>query len=288
MNFCCFFIKDKALFGSFPIQSSVDELEENGVRYFINLTHDTEKKIVPYKTKYFYMNYPINDHSIPDDLYSFSNFIIKLSKIIRELKDNEKIYIHCRGGRTRSATVASVLLCHMFLLSPYESLQYTTKCYMDRRELKEKWRKLGSPQTYVQKKFIYKSFHPVNMNMILKSILNTKIESEIGCFSNIQECLKVYKENFISNKENPIFYKYQNRKNEIDKYNWNVIQDNIIKMLIYKVIETNTEIKELFMRTFLRPINISYIEQHLFWKNQNIDTNKFAKLLTNVRTRLFL
>ena len=159
---------------------------------------------------------------------------------------------------------------------------------MDRRELKEKWRKLGSPQTYVQKKFIYKSFHPVNMNMILKSILNTKIESEIGCFSNIQECLKVYKETFISNKENPIFYKYQNRKNEIDKYNWNVIQDNIIKMLIYKVIETNTEIKELFMRTFLRPINISYIEQHLFWKNQNIDTNKFAKLLTNVRTRLFL
>jgi hypothetical protein len=124
--------------------------------------------------------------------------------------------------------------------------------------------------------------------MILKSILNTNIESEIGYFCNIQECLKAYKENFISNKENPIFYKYQNRKNEIDKYNWNMIQENIIKMLIYKVIDTNKELKEIFMRTFLRPINISYVEQHIFWKNQNIDTNKFARLLTNVRTRLFL
>jgi hypothetical protein len=158
---------------------------------------------------------------------------------------------------------------------------------MNRTELKEKWRKLGSPHTYVQKKFIYKSFHPVNMNIILKNILNNEIDLEIGKYSNIQECLKGYKENFVNNKENPIFYKYNNRKNDIDKYNWNLIQENIVKMLIYKVINSNKELKDIFMKTFLRPINISYIDQHIFWKNQNIDTNKFSKLLTNVRAKFF-
>jgi hypothetical protein len=30
-----YFIKDKALFGSYPTQESVEELEKEGVRYFI-------------------------------------------------------------------------------------------------------------------------------------------------------------------------------------------------------------------------------------------------------------
>ena len=100
MNTSCYFIKEKALFGSFPSQSSVDELENDlNVRYFVDLTNSNEKKITPYKTKYNYMNYPITDRHVPEDLLSFSKFIIRVSKIIKNLKKDEKIYIHCKGGQ---------------------------------------------------------------------------------------------------------------------------------------------------------------------------------------------
>lgn len=287
MDYSCFFIKDKAMFGSFPIQSSVNELEENGVRFFVNLTHDSEKKIVPYTTNYTYINYPISDHNIPEDLYTFSKFIIQLSRIIRELKPMEKLYIHCRGGRTRSATIASILLCYMFSLSPYESLQYTTKCYINRTILKDKWRKLGSPQTYVQKKFVYKCFHPINLNILLKNILTYSISiEEIGDFENIQDILNHYKKQFMIDSNNKCFHSFLSKKNEIR--DWISIQDNIIKFLISVVLDNNEDMKESFLRSFLRPISISYIEQHVYWKNLGVDANKFVKILTSLRVKFLL
>ena len=46
MDYCSYFIKDKAIFGSFPTQESVYELENEGVKYFVDLTdNDKEKKI---------------------------------------------------------------------------------------------------------------------------------------------------------------------------------------------------------------------------------------------------
>ena len=48
MDNASFFIKNRALFGSFPTQESVEELEKNGVKYFINLTDlAIEKNIKP-------------------------------------------------------------------------------------------------------------------------------------------------------------------------------------------------------------------------------------------------
>ena len=103
MDNSSYFIKDRALFGSFPSQESVLELEENGVRYFVDLTDiSKEKKIFAYSTKYTYINYSIDDHSIPNDIITFSAFIIKISNIIKNLKKDERVYIHCKGG-TQSA-----------------------------------------------------------------------------------------------------------------------------------------------------------------------------------------
>ena len=38
MNKCSFFIKNKALFGSYPNPEQVNELQSIGVKYFVNLT----------------------------------------------------------------------------------------------------------------------------------------------------------------------------------------------------------------------------------------------------------
>ena len=156
MDRASYFIKDKALFGSYPNNESVLELEKNlNVKYFVNLTSSDEKKITPYYTNNIYISYPIPDRHVPTDWKSYATFIIRLSDIIFNLKNDEKIYIHCKGGHGRSGVVVASLLCYVFKLSPEDAISHTSLCHNQRKEMKEKWRLIGSPQTYKQKKFIY-------------------------------------------------------------------------------------------------------------------------------------
>ena len=162
MDTCSYFIKDKALFGSYPSDTSVKELEDHGVRFFVNLTYDDEDKIKTYHTDYQIITHSIKDRSVPHDLLSFTTFIIHLSDIIKQLKINEKVYIHCKGGHGRSGLVVACLICYIFKLSPYEALNYTSKCHNNRSVMREKWRKIGAPQTHLQKKFVHQLFRPIN------------------------------------------------------------------------------------------------------------------------------
>lgn len=168
MDTCSYFIKDKALFGSYPSDVSVKELEDNGVRYFVNLTYDDEDKIKQYHTNYQIITYNIKDRSIPYDLLTFTQFISHLADIIKQLKISEKIYIHCKGGHGRSGLVVACLICYIFKLSPYEALNYTSKCHSNRSVMREKWRKIGSPQTHLQKKFVHQLFRPINYARMFK------------------------------------------------------------------------------------------------------------------------
>lgn len=161
MDKASFFIEGKALFGSFPTQNSVNELESQGVRYFINLTHEKESKIKSYTTNYTYINYPINDRSVPKNYTEYACFIIKITDIIKELVDDEKIYIHCKGGHGRSGVVVASILCYINNISPEEAIENTTYYHNKRLVMRDKWRKIGSPQTKQQKKFIYKFFSKI-------------------------------------------------------------------------------------------------------------------------------
>ena len=76
MEKCSYFIKNVGLFGSFPSQDAVNELEKNGVKYFIDLTIKDEDKTTPYITNHTYINFPIPDRKVPEDRKSFSKFII--------------------------------------------------------------------------------------------------------------------------------------------------------------------------------------------------------------------
>jgi hypothetical protein len=168
MDTCSYFIKDKALFGSYPSDVSVKELEDNGVRYFVNLTYDDEDKIKQYHTNYQIITYNIKDRSVPHDLLTFTQFISQLADIIKQLKISEKIYIHCKGGHGRSGLVVACLICYIFKLSPYEALNYTSKCHSNRSVMRDKWRKIGAPQTHLQKKFVHQLFRPINYARMFK------------------------------------------------------------------------------------------------------------------------
>ena len=77
MNKSSFFIPSKALFGSYPNQNSVAELEQNGVVLFVNLTEPTEA-LDPYTLSESsrMIHFPIVDRKIPTDAMAFSKLIV--------------------------------------------------------------------------------------------------------------------------------------------------------------------------------------------------------------------
>lgn len=165
MERCSYFIEEKALFGSFPNDKEVTFLENEGVKYFIDLTEYKERNTNKYTTNGIYIKYPIKDRSIPTDRISFLRFIIKLTDIIKDLKTGEKIYIHCKGGHGRSGIVVAAILAYYFSLEPQEALKMTGFFHSKRVFMREKWRKIGSPQTKEQKDFVMSLF-PLDKNIL--------------------------------------------------------------------------------------------------------------------------
>ena len=273
MDRSSYFIKDKALFGSYPTQSAIQELENEGVRYFVDLTYQDEKRITPYKTNYNYISFPIKDRSYPDNIIDFSKFIHNISKIILELENNDKIYIHCKGGHGRSGLVVACILCYLYKISPSEAITKTTKYHNKRKYMKEKWRKIGSPQTRSQKHFITKFFEPLyvyeNFSTYFTSDFRNKSNFKvdipgIGIFPTAEDA-------FIQ------------LKMKTDENRWK----HIMYIILYCKFYNNKILTKKIMNTGLRPIIFNY--QDMFWcKQNNQGINICGKILTIVRNELYL
>lgn len=180
MDRCSYFIPGRALFGSHPIRiigcvyNAVKELEDNGIRYFIDLTFSDETNISDYTTSFFYKRYPIRDMKTPNNWYTFSKLILEICEIINSLKDDEKIYIHCKGGHGRAGLVAACVLCQYLQINAQESLDMIMKYHSDRKIMRDKWRRIGSPQTYGQKEFVKKFFDPLYVNYVHRPVIIKK------------------------------------------------------------------------------------------------------------------
>jgi hypothetical protein len=196
MDTSAFFIKDKAVFGDFPTQDTVNQLESSDFRFFIDLTNELENNIVPYKTSYTYIKFSIKDRDIPQYDLSFIEFIFKIVNIIIKSKEEEKLYLHCRGGHGRSGIIVSCIICCLFNWSSKKSLYYTNMCHSNRKNMRDKWRKIGSPQTLVQKNFVkntcsvYKicSKNPLS----IQSNFYIKCPSWIGYFNTLEDGIKYF------------------------------------------------------------------------------------------------
>jgi hypothetical protein len=154
MNKTSFFIDDKAIFGGHPSQDFVEELEQIGVRHFIDLTHQDESNIKPYSTKYNRIHYPIRDLSVPNDFLSFTKFIYQICEAINLLHQGEKVYVHCKGGHGRSGIVVACIVHELIFKDVEKALDHTSLCHSKRLEMREKWRVIGSPQTEDQRQFV--------------------------------------------------------------------------------------------------------------------------------------
>lgn len=263
-----FFIEDKALFGSYPTQDIVNDFIDKDVLYFIDLTTDYEKqRLHVYNVKNcHYINFQIRDRNIPENLEEFCKFIVKLSNIIKHLREKEYLYLHCRGGHGRAGIVVSCLLCYMYNMSSQESLTKTNKFHNDRITMNEKWRQLGSPQTDKQKNFVRRLFKPIFIDNIhnkntyynLNNNSNDNIVLNNKIYKNCNICYYTHKFPLLYNNllKSRNYYEFKNiitNHNYTTNYTKSTLTKIMINIIKYKY-NTYQHIKELLKRTFIRPI----------------------------------
>ena len=303
MEKCSYFIKNVGLFGSFPSQDAVNELEKNGVKYFIDLTIKDEDKTTPYITNHTYINFPIPDRKVPEDRKSFSKFIIKITSIIKGLDDYEKIYIHCKGGHGRSGVVVACLLCNIFNLTPHEALEQTAKYHSKRSVMRDKWRKLGSPQTIMQKTFVCKFFEPLYFYKSYRigcaaGLSNFSLYSvtipDFGVFPTAEAAFQAYKcptdEDYVNQQQqsiSPIHSKNIGQKCKL-RDDWYKVRVDIMYNILVKKLEQNIDIRENLLTSGLRPI-VHQTKYDKFWGDGwSIEgKNVLGKLLTKVRNDFY-
>lgn len=305
MNRISEFIKNKAYFGGYPSQDMVDELENNNVRHFINLTCDGERKISKYKTKYNYIHYPIVDHSVPTNWKTFAQLILKIVIVIKSIKPNKKIYIHCKGGHGRSGVLVACLLCYINQISPPEAISLTTKYHNERKEMKEKWRLVGSPQTRSQKHFVTKFFEPLYIyadyyqkytyGFTIKSTHSISIKN-FGLFPTMEAAFLAYKDpandHYIRQLETCINISNISSIGQSipTPNNWDKIKDQIMLNVLSLKINQHHDIKKNLVNTGLRPIK--FCSTDIYWGmsdiKKNHGLNKLGIILMQLRNQLYL
>ena len=289
MDKCSYFIDNKALFGSSPSQETVNYLENIGVKYFVDLTFKNERNLDVYTTKYKRYNYPIRDQHIPSDLLTFAAFIIYIYKIIKSLQDEDKIYIHCKGGHGRAGLVVACIICLYMKVSPEVALILTNKFHKDRHTMRDKWRIIGSPQTYAQKDFVKNFFIPFYIDS--KSVFNINSQHSIviknfGVFYTAEAAYQAYKNptnveyvRLQMEEKNPCESKRLGKLVKI-RDDWLNVRVEIMEMILKHKLEQHQELKEQLINTHIKPI-ILFSNDISFWKNMKY--NIFGKLLQKIR-----
>jgi ribA/ribD-fused uncharacterized protein len=303
MERCSYFVQNRALFGSFPVQAAVEELENEGVRYFVNLTSDSESKITQYTTKYGYINYPIPDRYVPKDWGAFARFIIRVADIITGLSNGDKVYIHCKGGHGRSGVVVACLLVHMFGMSPERALAKTSNYHSKRREMRKIWRKVGSPQTPAQKAFVQNFFQPLYFYRAYKTGYTTGFSNfsthpvsieGMGTFPTSEAAIQAHKD-----LENPEYVQRQltARCPAVSRHlgngivastEWYENRSKLMRKILRAKFEQNPNILRNLIGTGLRPI-VQHMSGECFWSDGGDGNghNVLGRLLTELRNEIY-
>lgn len=161
MDISTYFIENKALFGPYPTDEDANYFEKIGVRYFVDLTE--MNKLPPYNLspESTLIKFPIPDMKVPTDSVQFSSLVIYLDNLLKKSDgENYKLYVHCRGGNGRVGILVASLLTRYRSISVDDALQLTQHYHSERKNLKVKWKLIGSPQTIYQKNFVKKLFTP--------------------------------------------------------------------------------------------------------------------------------
>lgn len=294
MDRCSYFIQNKALFGSYPDRDTVNELRENGVRIFIDVTNNNDNldTYTPYlDEECTYLKYPIEDRSYPSNTITFIQFLLKITSYIDDTNFANKIYVHCKGGHGRAGLVVASLLCLTHNMSPELSLQLTTECHSNRLNMKDKWRIIGSPQTRSQKVFIFRLFKELFFFRNIKNSLSYGLSTfsehpitlpNIGTFPSAECAYHALKDPHNDSYINKLKNSTSSYAKKVAKTDFKSTREKIAAMKKIFIIKINTypEIKQVLLNTNLRPI--IFTGKDPFWGGENM----IGKIWMDIRFKL--
>ena len=187
------------------------------------------------------------------------------------MKDDEKIYIHCKGGHGRCGIIVSCLLCYLFNYTSTKALELTNMYHNNRKVMNERWRKIGSPQTDKQKEFVHRLFKPIYLDKIhikntyypLHNMFNCGIKYDTSYYKNVNVCYYSLKDKkiFKSLQNCKNFYKFKQIIEGISENNIEGNERNVLKNIIRNKYNSNNDVKEIMKRTLIKPIK--YTEDNI-------------------------
>jgi len=114
-------IDETIILGSLPFDSDVDQLVKLGVTHVVNLCEEYEGPVEAYKRHSIaHLHLPVVDY-LPPTLQQIQAGVDMIDQAVRM---NKTVYVHCKAGQGRSATV---LLCYLVAIkgmTPEEGLKY--------------------------------------------------------------------------------------------------------------------------------------------------------------------
>lgn len=288
-----------ALFGPYPTQKEVHELERENVGVFVNLTHTAEKGVEEYSTTRRVIRFPIRDGGIPSNRKAFTELIVYLSDLM-DKKPSEKLYVHCKGGHGRAVLVAAVLFAFREKKSCAETLEHINKAHRERPSIKERWKQIIVPASFRQRCFLQRFLHPLffararkgSFKEALASTSEHPVVTSLGCFPTLEHAFQSHK--WPSHKEyvervrrarTPAYAKQLGFRGPFPNApspSWRV--ENLMYDLLVLKFHQNLKARENLLNTGLRPF-IRFERFDLKWgRNEKGEgKNLYGALLEKVR-----
>ena len=178
-------------------------------------------------------------------------------------------------------------------------MDLTSKFHSERKEMKQKWRRLGSPQTRCQKNFVMRFFKPIFFNKAFK------IGNSVGLsnFSNHPVFIKEFNYTFQNSEiafhafKDPDNIEYINKLKNLTnpmiakilsmrctrRPDWEIIKKKIMYNILLEKLKQNKEVYNTLLFSGLRPI-IYHTKNDNYWGcndeyGQNILGNIWMKIL---------
>ncbi len=118
-------IDDQILLGAMPLRSDVAKMAEQGVTAVVNMCQEYPGPIEEYRQHHIEQLWlPTVDFNPP----SIEHVREGVEFIERHVQRGGKIYIHCKAGRARSATVAICYLIRYRNMSPQRAQAHLLAC----------------------------------------------------------------------------------------------------------------------------------------------------------------
>jgi ribA/ribD-fused uncharacterized protein len=189
-------------------------------------------------------------------------------------------------------------------MSAEDAIQRTTEAHGRRLQMSERWRRLGSPQTARQKRFVFKFFQPI---YFYKSFRNSFVNGfsnsshhpvsipDIGLFATSEAAFLAHKNlsddlyiNRLKQSRNSAAAKRIGRQC-LDSVDWQEMKVEYMERVVRLKVEQNESVRINLLQSALRPICDSNRHDSFWGTGENgRGLNILGKILMSIRAEMLL